>query len=477
MKDSSLISLLRTFSKLEMNRFEKFLLSPYFSERSRIRINKVNEYFRVLKKFYPDFEGKNFTGENLYKTIYPGTKFKDYSIRKLNSDLLKLAEKFLMQQEFENSEIESRKFLLNQLTHRNQEKLFRKCFESMIEYLNGLKKDEDYFYETYFVWQRYWEIYYGKKNIYKLGKVIENTDNYFIYVVLGALRIYLWAISYSKVANSSNDLMMIEEILNYVENNMGKFRKVPQILFYYYLIRLISEKEEKYFDKLKELKAHHFDSLTDPDKQNFFIMMTNFCNVMIQSGNEKFKKERFELDKGYLNLIRKLNLHSMHVFYILGASKNANRLGEFEWVTKILEEFEKFTMDDNKEFMVNYIKADVCFLKKEYDKAIEYLSKINTNYSNQKQNIRNLMIQIFYEKSQMDSVLSLIDSSRHFLKRDKHLSENTKINSLNFIRFTEMLIRLPNKPAENEYRYFRSKLSETTVVLNKEWLMEKLDSI
>ncbi len=472
MKDNSLISLLKTFSREEMNKFERFLLSPYFTEGKNIRSNLVNKYFRALKNFYPDFKGTNFSKKYFFRLLYPKSKYSDSALRKIDSDLLKLAEKFLIQIQSESDLIESKKSLMHQLVIRNNEKLFRKSFDSMMKYLEGLKRDEDYYYETYFIWLRYWEFYYGKKTMYKLGEATSNFNNFFIYVLLGSLRIYLYSLSLYRIINKKNDLLMFEEILDFVEKNAGKLSHVPQILFYYNLIRLVTLKDEKYFNKLKELKSKTFDSLTELDKQNFYIMTTNFCNDMIAGGNFQFRKERFRLDKEFMNLLYKLNPNKLHVFYMLAASKNANRLNEFKWVSRILKSYESNTMDDNKDFMINFIKADICFLKKEYDSALKYLSKIKTSYSNQKQNIRNLTIQIFYEMSLPDSAVSVIETSMHFLNRDKYISERSKIQILNFIRLTKQLIG--SNSDNSKLVFLKKKITETSDVANKEWLLEKV---
>ena len=477
MKDTNLISLLRTFSKNEITKFEKFLSSPFFSEGRSIRSRIVNDYFRQLKKFHPSFSGNNFTKEKLFRAVYSGIEFNDSLFRKLNSDLLKQAERFLIQIELEMSRMDSGKFLLTQLMKREQEKLFDKCFKAMISSLSGLKKDQEFFYETYYLWQKKWEVSYGRKNIYKIENEISQANNYFYYVILGSLRIYLWAISNFRIMNKDNDLMMFEEILNYVENNIDKFREVPQILYYYFLIRMIIGKEEIYFKKLKVLKKKEFDFLSDLDKMNFFVMMTNFCHDKYSSGSEKYRIERFELDKEYLAFIKKIDKPVVHVFFILAASKNANRLGEFAWVRKVLKEYESYIMNDNKDFMLNYIEADNCFHNKNYDEAIGLLSQIKTSYSNEKQNIRNLMIQIFYERSQADSVLSLIDTSRHFLKRDKHLTEISKRSFQNFLKFTGKLIKASNSGNSKECQFLKKNILESNEVSNKDWLLEKVNQL
>jgi len=267
--------------------------------------------------------------------------------------------------------------------------------------------------------------------------------------------------------------MMYEEILNYVGKNLASLHEFPQILCNYYLILLLTKKDEKYFNKLKQLKAVNFESLPETDKQNFFIIMANYCREMSLAGKENFRKERFELDKEYFALIKHIP-QKRHAFFFITAAKNANRINEFEWVEKNVKEFELYSLDDNKDYMINYIKADTCFYKKEYDDAIFYLSKIKSQYSSQKQNIRNLLFRIYFETSSFEAALSLIDTSKHFLKRDRHMVQLSKLSSFNFITLTEKLIYLKLKGNKKEILFLKKKIAEINEILDKDWLLEKI---
>ncbi len=89
-----LIELLKSFSKKEVMWFVKFLHSPYFNKRERII-----KLFLILKRFYPEFEGKQFTKNNIYKLLYGNVAYNDSTLRNLMSDLLLLAQQYLKQEE------------------------------------------------------------------------------------------------------------------------------------------------------------------------------------------------------------------------------------------------------------------------------------------------------------------------------------------------------------------------------------------
>jgi len=178
MENYNVVKILKSFSKKEIILFERFLLSPYFTEGKNIRSKIVVKYFKLLKGFYPSFDFKEFTKEFMFSRLYPNLKYKDEVMRKINSDLLKLEEEFLIQLELEKDEIGSRKFLINQLIERDLGSLFNKSFDSMINYLNGTERDTEFFYQTYISWEKYLYFYIGKKNYYKLEDSFKNINNF-----------------------------------------------------------------------------------------------------------------------------------------------------------------------------------------------------------------------------------------------------------------------------------------------------------
>ena len=86
---SSLITFLSSLDKSELREFDKFIHSPFHNNRS-----EVSRYFDVLKKFHPQFTGREFSKHHIFSLLYPGTSYKDDVLRRLSSNLLKAGEEF-----------------------------------------------------------------------------------------------------------------------------------------------------------------------------------------------------------------------------------------------------------------------------------------------------------------------------------------------------------------------------------------------
>ena len=481
MKETAVIQALKTISKEELKKLDKFLRSPYFTEGKNISSKILYRYFEILKQHYPRFANKELSDKIVFLKLYPSGKANVKIIRKLNSDLLKLIESFLAQQEYEKKETEFRQNVLHQLAERKIEKVFHRRFGEMLVHLETLEKDEDYFYETYSAWNNYWSQYFLSKSVYKLEDSIKHINSFFIYVVLGSLRIYLWGLSFLsgflKIPNVQYEFYLYEEVVNHVEQNYKTYKDIPQILVHFNLIKMITTRDEKYYYSLQDLKNRYFDKFTNTDKCNIFVMMTNFCQRMISQGSLKYRNERFLLDKEFLMTGLVDWLGGIHFFQFLSITKNALKLRKFNWVEKTVDEFNPRIEPRYRTFAVNYIKALIHFEKKNYDKSLELLSKLKIEYSHQKQYTRNLMLQIHFEKGDDETSLSLIDTSRHFIHRDKHLDVETKKNSLNFLGYTEKLIKGRDVLSAYLLLKIKNEVENQPGVENKGWLLEKIEGL
>ncbi|MBE2217362.1 MAG: hypothetical protein IAE90_04100 [Ignavibacteria bacterium] len=89
MKNYKFITVLKTFSKEETVKFEKFLNSPYFSVKPY-----TVPFFKEIMKYYPSFD-EGFSMENVWGKVYKGTAYNDTTARKILSLLLNYACEFI----------------------------------------------------------------------------------------------------------------------------------------------------------------------------------------------------------------------------------------------------------------------------------------------------------------------------------------------------------------------------------------------
>ena len=129
------ITILKTLSKKEIAGFEDFLNSPYFNKGKKY----IARFFKVLKKYYPDFRSEEFLKKEIYKKLYPKEPYSDLRFRKLSSELYKLLLEFLAAEEFFSGETEYDLKVLRQLNDRKLGSLFE---QEMKTIHNSLQKTD-----------------------------------------------------------------------------------------------------------------------------------------------------------------------------------------------------------------------------------------------------------------------------------------------------------------------------------------------
>lgn len=477
MNDPKLICLLKSFTSDEMKEFEKFLLSPYFIRGKNLRTKQLLAFYKILKENHPSFSNRNLTPEKLYSRLNPGKEYDDSAMRSLVSHLTRFAQQFLTQKKFESDEIESDKKLLEALYLKGQDKLFdAACTKALSKLESNANEPGKYNYDKYFIRKLWFDFYSTKKNVYKLEDDFANRDYFFYYVILSSLRIYMGMLTVWRWKGRSGSMILYEEIMDHVSKNLADYESIPNIPLYYNMIKLNTTGETEYFDNLVDLKNRFLGEFSPDDRYNLFVIITNYCNAMISKGHDSFRRQRFELDKEFISTNSLFVRDNIHVFYFNSATSNAAILGEYEWVENFIKKYGNRIDPNVKDFAVGYLRALVLFIKKDYTSSLVKLSRLNTAYPNQKQNIRNLILQIYFETGDYEQAFSIIDTSLHFLKTEKNLPENFRKSSKNFIKMTSSILKQMNNPSKKNPAALSKKLSANEHQ-NKPWLLEKINKL
>lgn len=126
MINSKLADILRTFSKNELNEFEKFITSPFFSKGR----NYV-PFISYIKKYHPKFDNEELLPENIYGKLYPGRKYNKQVIWNITSSLQKMAEEFLIYRALERSRHIKNSLLADEFLNRKLSQYQAKKLDEM----------------------------------------------------------------------------------------------------------------------------------------------------------------------------------------------------------------------------------------------------------------------------------------------------------------------------------------------------------
>src|SRR4030095_12965991 len=131
------IKILRTFTKVELKNFGRFVRSPFHNNNKNI-----SKLFFCLKSRYPEY---NTSHEQIYRRLFPGKKYNDDALRHLFSGLNKLCEEFLAYNLLNSVNFTRKLYVLKKLKEKKLDNFFLLTAKKLGAELSNTKIDYDHY--------------------------------------------------------------------------------------------------------------------------------------------------------------------------------------------------------------------------------------------------------------------------------------------------------------------------------------------
>ncbi len=469
--DTKLYSVLREFSVYELNRLNKFVNSPYFNKNERL-IRLFEQYERVIRK---DDESALTKGE-AWSISTLSTEYNDQKFRKLCSDLLKLIEQFLIQEGFDKNPLHKADYLLQAIHDKRLESLTRSAIRT------AHRLSEQYYFRpaSYYYYQYEFEraIYSMKdqeidrSTVVNVDVISGHLDTFFI---AEKLRYYCYALARKPIVDHHYDFLFLEEIIRQVEEN--KFDEITPINFYYqiYLTQKYPEVKNHYL-KLKSLIREHLDELPSLEAKEIMDAASNFCIQKINEGIEEYTREYFDLYKESLRNELIFVNGVLHPWNFRNLIVSGLRLGEYEWVEDFIMQYQSRLDERYRANSVSFHLANLYFYQKKYSKVLELLREVEYEDPSYNRNSKTMLIATYYELDEIEPLMSLFSSFSIYLRRTSSIAAKRKEGYHNLIKYLRALIRTTGTDKE-ALKKLRAKVESTDLIVNKTWLLEKVDDM
>lgn len=469
MKNTQLKTILGSLDKIELREFEKFVLSPYFNNRS-----EVTRFFNEIKKYHPDFDSKNLAEENIFNNVYPGKKYNAVMLRKLYSLTINLLLDFIAVKGFRESELEFN----TKLAYLLRERKLPAAFEKRTKFLDNLleKSKRDISYYEYKL--KYTSVLNGhflntneKSMIARLQNELDDLVEFFlVFAVVQYIRLGEW----SHALNMNFDLKFYDEIVNYFSSH--EQTEVTLADLYYNMMMLLKTEEEKYYTDLIKGRKKFEARLSKIDEYNIAIVLMQYCHKRASKGNTKYKRHQFEITK---NIIDKNLIPAGYIepYFFTNIIRNSSGINEFKWSEDFIEKYRSRLNPDHAEEITNYSRAMLDFSRENFELSLMHLSKINIERSNMKVEIKNLIVMIYYELNYNEELISFIDTYKHFLQRDKLLTDHSKKLYSLFLKFVSDMIKIKFSGNNDSAFLLKKEIENTEYFILKDWLLKKTSEL
>ncbi|TNE59779.1 MAG: hypothetical protein EP344_08305 [Bacteroidetes bacterium] len=469
-----LLSLLRTFSKYDLNRFRKFLLSPYFND-----LEDVVRLFELINDALRqgDAEIEALDKPAVWNALYAGRRFDDAHLRRLASDLIRLAQRFLVEELRQEDTLRESLDLQKALENHDLEKHLASAERQLDKYLNQSEgKSTDYYYYRF---RQHWNIFNrASKMVATAGYTEKLVDaDYYLecFYLAQKLKLYIAWLLYRGFRVTEREVPVVPGFWEYLQDE--RFDTVPLIRIYRRVIQSFTESDnETHFDDLLDDLDQSTGELTRADLRECFYMAQNYCALKINQGKTDYYYRYFGIIKKMVDLkllIEDGQLPEAVFKNFITVSLGA---GEYAWTETFIQTYADYLPARIRENARMFNLAYVYFYREDYEKVIEYLRDVEYSDVVYALGAKSILLRTYYELGEYLALESLMDSFRIFLRRNKVISKNLKREYKNFLILVKKLTTI--SPSDKKaIADLRQRISETSYSMPKNWLLKKIAEI
>lgn len=453
---------MRSFTKLELRDFRRYLQSPYFSRRAEtVMLFDWLESYLKSGKPVPEKEAA-------FAIAFSTDPFDDHRLRMLMSQLYQLAGQFLAVQAFLGDKTLPLMQLGASLRKRKLVAHFAQAAADLAQQLESQPlRNADFYQNKYLATLEKYRTAYDLRELdaQQLQALSDELDTAFLARKLWQA---CFLLSHEAVSNTSYDFGLLNEALRFAEQT--KALETPAIAIYYHCYHALTNPDEpEHFQRFKALVLQHGGLFSADEVRDLFILGINFCIRRYNAGNPAYLGDQFDFYKTGLREGYFLNDGELSRYTYQNAVTSGLVMREFDWVERFIHEYRGKLAAPYQESVFSFNLARLAYERKQYGTALPLLQK--AEYKDLLLNLaaKTLQLKIYFELDETDLLEAHLVAFKTFLRRKKELGYHRE-NYLNTVQFAQKL--LETNPFDKEARaLLRQEIEEAKNVGEKEWLL------
>ncbi|MCC7158160.1 MAG: hypothetical protein IT281_01315 [Ignavibacteria bacterium] len=472
------LRVIKSFSKEEIKEFGKFIASPYFSTgRDLVPV------FTYLKKYHPGYENeKALEIEAIHKAVSGKAGKTNIDItRKLLSDLYKQAEDFVMIKELRINKYYEHVLKLKGFERKQLYTMFDKEYHLTEEYVNEKSATTEQLYACLRELQdikinTFYEKGEQNKTNELLLKNVENIINSFYFSIISNyqfLSVNSESFENRKKSAKSQSLMKMLSYFNFKDFATG--HKDPKVKIYYILFNTIySSPDNNSVIKFKMLLRENKKLFNLFELYELYKSLAGMCITLLQrSGNDiQYNRMLFEVyrDASEANVIVNPMNEALDLLRFRNIFNTALNLKEVAWAEDFVNRYSGSLPKVHRGDAVNLARAMIEYPRKNYEKALEYINKINQSKFVFINDLKFLQLKCYYDMNYFENADSLVNSYRRYISYSETTPEEFRTYILTFLRQYQALIDLKFGFDQKKY----DNLMEELRNFDSSWIYKKL---
>jgi|WetSurMetagenome_2_1015567.scaffolds.fasta_scaffold06907_6 hypothetical protein len=483
------INIIRSFSKKELDKFDLFIKSPYFTKSKR-----MPEFFRVLKNYIcKSNKLEDYTKENLWKDLNFKGEYKDFIIRRMFSNLLIILKNFLVYEFISNSKYEYENYLLGQYYFRNLDKLFEEQMKVTEKETNDRKmNDIGNLFELSNIKvlkHNYLSKKSGEENREQTFELISiNKENMTLNIIF---LFWNFITSYRNIINASrnfnitpdNDFEIMYKSINIAniyhtmkdENEYKLLLEISILLFE----EFNDMRDFRKYLKLKEAVKKNADRFSKILLKSVYELMINDC-VIRKQVDEKHKlfydKEILNIYIDILQIIKDSPIITVQFFR--GIMKYSLILKKHKWFQNFIKTYYKKLRREHRDEMYKLSYANLYFNLGKFEEALNYINTIKGFNYYTKMDVKDLELKILYEKGLYENIYYATENYKKYLKSNKSVTDKRKETITKFLSILKTLVSFKtNYEVITRRKDLLNEIKKDKSVNEYEWLIEKTNEL
>jgi len=470
-----IISIYQALTTKEQEFFADFVRSPYNNKRKKILM-----LFDIIENAFKTGASGSWDKAAAHTLIFGNSKQDELQINNLLSDLYKLLEKYLAWKQFEKHQDRKDVLVIENLMEtaitENAGKIIRKKSQQ------GEGTDAVSNFLFYQLADQYYFQLSRKGDNTHLIKSQEALD---IYYLSNQLKIWCELMNRSNILALQYDNIKFNRFIQFLENNLSDYAHYPTVSIYYPILLWLKDPDsDEWYEGFREKLFLHIGEFPENEAKDIVAYVQNYCVKRINQGRNEFLKEWFEIAQFMLPL----NLLNDNKYISEWTYKNiitvGVRLHAFEWTENFIHGYYTKLAPEQRDNAYQYNLAVYYYEKQDFDKAMQLLNRVHFTDPNYYLDAKSILLKIFYDHQEFEALLSLKDTVKIYLLRDKQLSKSQRALYKNLFNNTIKLYKLRiNKGFVNAEKWgklftaLRQEVDSTTILANKQWLQLKIAEI
>ena len=467
MQDTKLHLLLSRLSIYQLNRFAKFIASPYHNEDQKL----VRLYTYLLPLYKAD-KADTIDRFKIWRKVHGAKPYTNLHFARLLSDLLKKLEVFMAIERMKFYDTDEQYYILDSYNSMGLAKHFTEPYIHAIKKLEGKGlRDSDYHFHSFRLNVQQNIFLESRKERTTEKNLIETVRSLDTFYLINKLRYSAAILHYKQFLNLSDESILLPEILAQLHT---KPADAPVVRMYHLvLLTLMEPEDEGHFSNLKELLFAH-TSLLQPDSQSeIFAFALNYCIRKINKGRADYQTEIFELYKDAI----KRDLLLIDGIMTPWDYKNIVTIGlrnkAYKWTDAFIESHIGKLKKKEQNNAYTFNRARYYFATGKYDKVLDLLQNVEYSDIFYLLDSKTTLMKSYYEMGEYHPLQSLKESFRILLRRKKLISEQNRVNYGNFARFAMKLYRCDVKN-KTQMTSLKKAIEGTANIADKAWILDKL---